>query len=621
MPWLTVHIALPMLLLSGWAIGALVDSMQWSFLREKRSWLVPALLLVFLPGLLAVLRSLLGATPPFMGQSLEQLAATSEFLIALAATAASGYGLIRLLQDWQPLQIRHLFALGFLAVLAVLTARTAFMASYINYDNATEYLVYAHSGPGDKLALAQIEDLSRHLTGGLDMEVAFDNDTTYPYWWYLRNFPNQRYYAANPTRDLRNAPAILVGENNFGKIEPIVGQAYYRFDYIRIWWPNQDYFGLTRERVLNALRDPNMREALFQVWLNRDYTKYSQVTGVDLTLDNWNPAGRMRLYLRKDVVSQLWDYGVGPAGEAVVADPYEGKQVTLNADVVYGSQGAEPGQFQNPRDLAIAPDGSIYVADTNNHRIQHLSADGEVLQVWGSFADASKGAAPDGTFYEPWSVAVGPDGSVYVADTWNHRIQKFSADGQFLTAWGFFGQGETPFALWGPRDIAIDANGMVYVTDTGNKRVVVYDPEGGYIAQFGTVGFEQGQFDEPVGISVDAEGRVYVADTWNQRVQVFEPAGMGAFTPVAVWDVVAWYGQSLDNKPSIAVDGSGNLYISDPEGYRLLRFNTNGDFVNFWGDYGAETATFNLPSGLAIDPAGGIWVADSGNHRIMHFMP
>ncbi len=87
----------------------------------------------------------------------------------------------------------------------------------------------------------------------------------------------------------------------------------------------------------------------------------------------------------------------------------------------------------------------------------------------------------DGTFNEPWGIAVGPDGSVYVTDTWNHRIEKFTAAGKFITAWGIFGQGETPDSFYGPRGLAVDAEGRVYVTDTGNKRIVVFDSNGNFI--------------------------------------------------------------------------------------------------------------------------------------------
>jgi sugar lactone lactonase YvrE len=524
-----------------------------------------------------------------------------------------------MMKDWSSRLVRRGFALVFLALLTVLTARAAFIASYINYDLAKEYLVYAHCAPGDKIALQQITDISRRLTGGLDMTIAYDDDTTYPFWWYLRNFPNQRYYAATPTRDLRDVPVILVGEKNFGKIEPVVGQAYYEFDYIRIWWPNMDYMNLNWERIVFALTDPQMREAIFRIWLNRDYTLYGQLVGRDMSLQNWSPAGRMRLYIRKDIVAQLWDYGTAASSAPVQADPYEGKQLAASADQVIGTVGTEPGQFQNPRDMAVASDGTLYVSDTSNNRIQHLAADGSVLQVWGSFADISKGAAPGGTFYEPWGITVGADGFVYVADTWNHRIQKFTAEGEFVTMWGYFGQAETPFAIWGPRDIAIDSNGHLFVTDTGNKRIVVYDADGNYITQFGTLGFEPGQFDEPVGIAVDKDGLVYIADTWNQRIQVMVPDASGNYIHLLNWDVVAWYGQSLDNKPYLAVDNNGNLYTTDPEGYRVLHFTRTGTFVDYFGDYGTGPNGFNLPTGIVVDGHGGVWIADAGNARIMHF--
>ena len=619
MPWLTVHITLPMILLSGWAIGYLIDTTDWRAFTNKRGWIAIGLLFVFVPALLSVFRLAFGNTPPFAGKSLDQLAATSGFIIALVITLASATGLYMLTKDWSARLLRHSLVLVFLGLFTVLTARTAFTASFINYDNAKEYLVYAHCAPGDKIALQQLTDISRRLTGGLDLTIAYDDKTTYPFWWYLRNFPNQRFYGSTPTRDLRDVDIILVGQDNFGKIEPVVGQAYDEFQYIRIWWPNMDYFNLTKPRLLNAITDPQMREAIFRIWLNRDYSLYSQITGEDMSLQNWNPSEKMRLYIRKDVVAQLWDYGSVASTAPVQADPYEGKQISVNADQIIGSTGTEPGQFQNPRDMALAPDGTLYVADTANNRIQHLAADGSVLQVWGSFADISQGEAPGGTFFEPWGIAVGSDGSVYVADTWNHRIQKFTSDGKFINMWGYFGQADTPFAIWGPRDIAIDANGDLFITDTGNKRIVIYDADGNYINQFGSVGFGAGQFDEPVGIAIDQTGLVYIADTWNQRIQVMAGDINGDYLPLNTWDVVAWYGQSLDNKPFLAVDDNGNLYATDPEGYRILHFTTVGTFVNYFGDYGIGANGFDLPTGIITDGNGGVWIADAGNGRIMHF--
>jgi DNA-binding beta-propeller fold protein YncE len=240
--------------------------------------------------------------------------------------------------------------------------------------------------------------------------------------------------------------------------------------------------------------------------------------------------------------------------------------------------------------------------------------------MWGSFADSAVGDAPPGTFYEPWSIALGRDGSVFVADTWNHRIQKFTPEGEFITQWGIFGQGETGDAFWGPRDIIVAENGHVYVTDTGNKRVAIFDENGNFITQFGSVGLLEGQFDEPVGLAMDSDGKIFVADTWNQRIQVFEQDTSGDyFQPTNEWEIVGWYGQSLDNKPYLAINQEGHVFVSDPEGYRILEFDNQGEFIRFWGDYGSELDGLMLPTGLSFDANGGLWVADTGNHRILHF--
>ncbi|MFC1997777.1 flippase activity-associated protein Agl23 [Chloroflexota bacterium] len=623
MPWLTVHIALPLILFTGWGLGQLVESIDWSNLLSKRGLLLVGMIIVCLISLSVVIGSWLGSDRPFSGKELNQLNNTLNFIFALAITIGSGFIIGYLLKEWENLeQPISLILLIFFGLMGLLTARAAFRAAYINYDNPKEYLVYAHSATGVKEALAQIEELSIRTTDGLAMQVAYDDETTYPYWWYLRDYTNQKYYGADPTRELREAPVILVGDNNFAKIEPVVGNAYHEFNYNRIWWPNQDYYNITLERIKNAITDPAMRSALWQIWLNRDFSEYAEVTSNStLTLPTWQPSDRMRLYVRKDIASQVWNLGASPSqlDEVLVADPYEGKGVSLIADQIIDMDGT----FNLPRNLIVAPDKTLYLADTGNHRIIHTTSDGEVLETWGSFSDGStiEGGAPAGTFYEPWSIAIGKDGSIFVADTWNHRIQKFSPKGQFMMQWGTFGQGENANAFWGPRDIAIDEKGWVYVTDTGNKRVVVFDENGKFITEFGGAGLLAGQFDEPVGVAINTDGLVYVADTWNQRVQVFElDEQSNSFFPIHEWEIAGWYGQSLDNKPYIQVDDNGQVYISDPEGYRILEFNPDGEFVRYWGNYGSGPESFILPAGMAVDPiTDTIWVADSGNNRFMQF--
>jgi len=624
MPWLTDHMTLPLCLLGGWGIGQLIERIDWVNLKQHRPVLVVVAAIVFVVSASFTLAYGLGSPAPFQGKELAQLQITSSFLLSLITAIISGWGLSVLLRDWSIRQMFQIVGLVFFGILAILTIRTSIRANYVLYDSGEEYLVYAHGYTGVKDVMKQVEEISRRTSGGLTMAVAYDDDVSPSFSWYLRDYPNARFYGSQPTRDLRDVPVIIVGDNNFSKIEPVVGDQYYRFDYIRLVWPNQDYFGLTWDRIKKALSNPDEREAIFDIWLNRDYTKYAAVTGeTSLTQATWSPSDRMRMYVRKDIAAQIWDYGAVPVAQ-VQSDPYEKGTVQLQADAIFGSGGSEAGQLNAPRSLGVAPDGSIYVADSRNNRIQHFSADGQLLNAWGTFADIAKTPdAPIGTFNEPWGVAVGPDGAVYVTDTWNHRVQKFSADGKSLTMWGTYGGNDQTTTLWGPRGIAVDAEGRVYVADTGNKRVLIFDSNGNFLAQFGSEGLQPGQFDEPVGLAIDSQGNLYVADTWNQRVQVFSPsADKTSYTPVLQWDIAGWKGQSLDNKPFIAVDQGGHVFVTDPEANRILEFNgQTGTFIHAWGDSGQDSGSFNIPSGVALDAQGRLWVADSGNNRLMRFTP
>jgi predicted membrane-bound mannosyltransferase/DNA-binding beta-propeller fold protein YncE len=622
MPWLTTHIAMPMILTSGWSFGKLLESFDWEPLKRFRGWLIIIVGFIFLLATLRTFGVLLSPTPPFQGNELSQLEATSTFLLALIGMVASALVLANLLKDWSIKQLGKFALILFVGVLSVITIRTSFRANFILYDTAKEFLVYAHATRDPKDVLEQVEEISHRTTGGKDIVVAYDSDLLYPYWWYFRDYPNKRWYSGNPTRDLRDASIILVGSGNYGLIDPVVGNDYMRFDYLRLWWPSQAYFNLTFERAWNAISNPQMRSALWQIWLNRDYEPYANLAAIDtLTLENWQPSDSFRMYIRKDVVSQIWEYGATPVALEPEVDPYEANTVVIDAGVIISSD--DQRQFDAPRDIAIAPDGTLYVADSRNHRILHFDSDGNYLSEFGQFGASDYNTnvmAPGGYFNEPWGIAVSPDGSIYVADTWNNRIQKFDENGNFLTMWGQFGAAESAYHFWGPRGVAIDNQGRVFVTDTGNKRVVIFDSNGQNLAVFGGAGMGVGQFDEPVGIEVDEEGRLYIADTWNSRVQIMLPQDGELFYPNNItWDVDAWYSESLENKPFLAIDIDKNTYVTDPVMGRVLVFDSNGVFLRAFGGFGAGPSEIGIAGGIAIDTEGNIWISDALNNRLMRF--
>jgi DNA-binding beta-propeller fold protein YncE len=202
----------------------------------------------------------------------------------------------------------------------------------------------------------------------------------------------------------------------------------------------------------------------------------------------------------------------------------------------FGSRGNGEGQFNAPWGIAIdRVRGFIYVVDSANFRVQKFDMSGEFIMAWGSFGNG------DGQFYFPRGIAVDQsDGSVYVVDMGNHRIQKFDTSTnvlpQLLTKWGGSaeaGHASSPLAqeagqLRSPWGIAVDGAGDVYVTDTGNHRVEKFDREGNFISQWGGFGNGDGQFNFPYGITVDTKGSVFIVDSGNTRVQQFMPADEGS---------------------------------------------------------------------------------------------
>jgi len=622
MPWLTVHLALPMILLSGWLVGRLIEGTDWRQVIQRRTWLLVFIVPPFAAALLILVRAALAG--PFQGYELGQLNITGQLLNGLAGTLAFGAGLWYLARrsGWR-VAVRVLLLIALLAPV-LLTVRTAYRFCYINYDYPTEFLVYAHAGPAVNETMRQIDALSRRTAGGPKLiEIAYGADGSTLWYWQLRDYPNAVFYGENPSREHMEMPVVIAGRDQWEAVAPYMDRDYTVNTYTFLWWPMEDYRDLTWARITHAITDTQTRAALWDIWYDRDYRRYDELTGKKHTLDEWPLRSEYRLYIRRDVAAQMWEQSTVAPVEIGPTDPYAEGWRELAARQVFGSQGTAPGQFQNPNGIEVGPDGFVYVADTGNHRIQKFTADGQFVAAWGqhSSVETETGMRPAG-FLEPWDVAVAPDGTIYVADTWNHRIQRLDAEGNTISVWGLFGQygpeevvGQSAF--YGPRGIVIGPGDRVYVADTGNKRVQVFEPDGQFAFQWGGGGVLDGYLDEPVGISIGPNGVVYVADTWNRRVQVFDKNG----TYLRQWAIAGWDTGLPDEKPYLAVDVNGYVYVTDPGHYRVLVFDGLGNYVLSFGQYGLDERSFALPTGIAVAEDGTIYVVDSHGSRVLVFAP
>ncbi|MEQ1832829.1 MAG: FlgD immunoglobulin-like domain containing protein [Candidatus Eisenbacteria bacterium] len=254
----------------------------------------------------------------------------------------------------------------------------------------------------------------------------------------------------------------------------------------------------------------------------------------------------------------------------------------------WGVSGSGDGQLLDPRGIAQAPSGEVYIADSNNHRIQRFTSSGAYVGKWGS-----NGSGP-GQFVFPYSIAVDASGSVYVADRFNNRIQKFSGTGTYLMEWGTGGSGNGQFSE--PYGVAVDGSSNVYVVDVGNNRLQKFTSNGTFLTQWGG-------FVAPLGVAVSASGFVYVSDE-SGRVQKF--TGNGTF-------ITQWGGFSLPY--GLAVDAIGDVYVTDHGSGLIRKFSGDGALISEWGSSGTAVGQFSSPSDVLVSgPA--IFVLDSGNSRV-----
>ncbi len=616
MPWLSTHYVTPMVLLGGWYLNQRWRGWRRADMLSPQSLAMWGLWFgLWLALFLAVKMWLLDVE--WGSQQLSNLQTVGLFIGRIATLLVLAYLIRRVGRQAIPGLPQRTAVFTFLGVLALLTVRFSFMASFVNYDYTNEFLVYAHGAPATKqVVLKQLEELSMRLKGDKSLRVSYDEDIVWPFIWYLRDYPNKDYFAANPSAGILESPVLIVGNDTWGKVDPIVQNDYVYTTFSYLSWPMEEYRKISWNALFGVGDTPEkprglgsraVRQALWNIFFYRDYQKYGEVFGGNYSLGQWPLRDELRLYIRKDVFSELWDFGTSAINYEPPIVPYAENELRLTAAQSFG--GVEgSGRLNAPRNVAIGPDGNVYVADSGNHRIVVFAPDGQFLRAFGE-----SGSGP-GQLNEPWGLAV-DEQYVYVADTWNYRIQKFSLEGQLVKTFGSGGSSAEPNIYFGPRAIALLGDNELLITDTGNHRVQVVDRDGQFIRQFGGQGGGNGQFNEPVGLAASPDGAIFVAEAWNRRVQQFT----ADFASVGSWPVDAWGGTDITNKPYLALDDSGHVYVTDPEAYRVLIFDRLGNYVARFGRFGSDLASLNIPNGIVLDSAGNIYLADSGNNRILKF--
>lgn len=425
------------------------------------------------------------------------------------------------------------------AVLLGLTLRATILASFVHGDTPVELLIYTQTAPDIPALMRRIEQAATETGKGHDLPVVVDatDSFSWPWAWYLRHYKQVTYPTVTPGYEPPLDAVLLLNYGNASVVGPYQEFFGAGIPYHHRWWFPETYRGITPSSFLISL----FKARTWERWL--DYFLWRRPPAALGSVDG---------------------IAFFPAGLTESSTAAESRAVLRRAgpELIIGKAGIRRGEFLRPTGLTLDNAGNLYVMDSNNHRLQKLDRDGNVLATVGL-----RGSQP-GSFMEPWGVAVDRAGNVYVADTWNHRIQKLDSNLRPVRTWGQPTQNIAqpgPADLYGPRAIAVDEAGNLWVTDTGHSRIIKFNSDGEVLAIYGGPGSGPGRFQEPVGIAIGPDGSIYVADTWNRRIQRFNRE----FVYQGEVRIEGWGSRDILAKPYLAVLPDGRLILTDPANGRL----------------------------------------------------
>jgi sugar lactone lactonase YvrE len=274
----------------------------------------------------------------------------------------------------------------------------------------------------------------------------------------------------------------------------------------------------------------------------------------------------------------------------------------------HSSWGGEGKQLLKPRDVALSPNGNIYIVNNEYNRITIVDNEGYIYKEIGGFGQA------DGEFDSPQSIAVNDAGEIFVSDTFNRRIQKFDSAGNHLLTFGIFGEGFGE--IFAPHGLAFDSNGYLLVAD-GNNKIIKFSQNGAFISEWGKdyASPQPEDLHNPSDVAVDSMGNIYVADNYNYRIQIYN-SSESLINTINMID-----GEIQVSPEGVAVDGSGKLYVTGND--KVYIYNTIDqafDLVDTWGGSGTELGCLGEPTGIFVDPnSGDIFISEWSNNRVTVF--
>ena len=326
---------------------------------------------------------------------------------------------------------------------------------------------------------------------------------------------------------------------------------------------------------------------------------------------------------------------------------------------------ATAAQLNAPVGVALDPAGNLYIADRDNQRIRRITPGGTIStyagtgtppsSFWGAIVvggfSGDGGPATAAQLNAPVGVALDPAGNLYIADRDNQRIRRVTPGGTTSTyagsgSLGFSGDGGPATAArlnMSLGGVALDSAGNLYIADLLNERIRKVSPVGTISTYAGNGGYgfwgdggpaTAAQLSLPHGVALDSAGNLYIADSNNHRIRKVTPGGTistyaGTGTEGFSGDGGPATAAHLDRPDGVALDSAGNLYIADLGNSRIRKVTPGGTIstyagnggYGFWGDGGPATAAQLRPRGMALDPAGNLYIADFGNSRVRKVTP